>query len=316
MAFAEANLLTNRNLDALNAYQKIIRQKPDAIDAHIALVKIYMDLDLISEAKEEFEKIFLYSPSNPDPEAYFLYKIIGEKLNINIDQDLEKSPEISEVELLNIKLEIEQNALKKRIEYLGKLKDPNSHSYIDYLISETERKLKETILLNEFSTSFSKKEEKEKIEIELQIQKLEEQELVGEIKELSLDSINGGKIIEGILADIYSSKGILALQVFTDNGILLYHKTQNNLDGKKLAEILLKGKLNLKQSLQDESLNIDYWIFEGKDTMLILKEVTSKFNIALIGGQGSILGTLRYALEKNKGHLADNLKKIAEFCEM
>lgn len=129
LAYAEANLRRGRRLEALQAYQKVMNLKPDVLEVHLGMAKIYAYQKMYSEAYHELLRVFELSPGNI--EGHLLYnRLLDES---RLPDDLQESflpyaefeAEIDDVRLSKHQLLLEREMLDQEIQDLEKLLSEN-----------------------------------------------------------------------------------------------------------------------------------------------------------------------------------------------
>ena len=83
MVYAESNLRKGNRLEAMKAYQKVIKIKPEVPDVRNALTRIYLSLNHFKDAYNELVKVFELDPKNI--EAHLLLKKLVRKSEIPVD---------------------------------------------------------------------------------------------------------------------------------------------------------------------------------------------------------------------------------------
>lgn len=128
MAYAEANLRKGNRLEAMRAYQKVVKIKPEVPEVRIALAKIYISLKHYQDAYNEVVRIF--EINEKEIEGHILLKQLLRL--IEIPADLHEALEVH----------IDFKAPPHRIKILQTLYDLEKRKY-SRLINDYKRQLEE-----------------------------------------------------------------------------------------------------------------------------------------------------------------------------
>jgi|GEM_PF-1532742 len=134
LAYAELNLRRGRYLEALQAYHRIMNIKPDVIDVHVGLSRIYLRQNMIAEAFNEIVKVFQLSPA--DIEGRIMYDRlldIGEpsaETQDAIRNLAVTDPEFDDLRLFKHQKELERERLEGEIAQFEKIMEEHDEEPI------------------------------------------------------------------------------------------------------------------------------------------------------------------------------------------
>lgn len=134
LAYAELNLRRGRYLEALQAYHRIMNIKPDVIDVHVGLSRIYLRQNMIAEAFNEIVKVFQLSPA--DIEGRIMYDRlldIGEpsaETQDAIRNLAVADPEFDDLRLFKHQKELERERLEGEIAQFEKIMEEHDEEPI------------------------------------------------------------------------------------------------------------------------------------------------------------------------------------------
>ncbi|MHC9542965.1 MAG: hypothetical protein AB9903_25915 [Vulcanimicrobiota bacterium] len=134
LAYAELNLRRGRYLEALQAYHRIMNIKPDVIDVHVGLSRIYLRQNMIAEAFNEIVKVFQLSPA--DIEGRIMYDRlldIGEpsaETQDAIRNLAVTDPEFDDLRLFKHQKELERERLEGEITQFEKIMEEHDEEPI------------------------------------------------------------------------------------------------------------------------------------------------------------------------------------------
>ncbi|MGV8119717.1 MAG: hypothetical protein AB2L14_08165 [Candidatus Xenobiia bacterium LiM19] len=134
LAYAELNLRRGRYLEALQAYHRIMNIKPDVIDVHVGLSRIYLRQNMIAEAFNEIVKVFQLSPA--DIEGRIMYDRlldIGEpsaETQDAIRNLMVTDPEFDDLRLFKHQKELERERLEGEIAQFEKIMEEHDEEPI------------------------------------------------------------------------------------------------------------------------------------------------------------------------------------------
>ena len=128
MVYAESNLRKGNRLEAMKAYQKVVKIKPNVPDVRNALTRIYLSLNHFKDAYNEISKVLDLDPKNI--EGHLLLKTLVKKM------------EIPEKYRETLELHLDFKASPRRINSLKKQFEMEKRKYSS-LINDYERQLED-----------------------------------------------------------------------------------------------------------------------------------------------------------------------------
>ncbi len=146
MVYAESNLRKGNRLEAMKAYQKVVKIKPNVPDVRNALTRIYLSLNHFKDAYNEISKVLDMDPKNI--EGHLLLKKLVKKSEIpdkyretlEFHMDFKASPR--KIAVLKKQFEMEKRKYSTLInDYERQLEDDEGNPIIMFNKSKAEERL-------------------------------------------------------------------------------------------------------------------------------------------------------------------------------
>jgi len=127
MAYAEANLRKGNRLEAMKAYQKVVKMKPELPEVRIALTKIYISMKHYEDAYNEVARIFKIEEENIEGHILLrqlqrLFEIPG-NLNEQLESHLDFKASPGKIKILKTLYELEKRKYSRLIDDYNKQLD-------------------------------------------------------------------------------------------------------------------------------------------------------------------------------------------------
>jgi len=313
MAYAEACRSRGSRLEALKAYQKIIKIKPDLPEVRCALANIYFHMDHFRDALIEIKKIFLIDPRNV--EAHLLLKKIDIKFGIPADLKADLKEHLSfktsprRIEKIKKQYEVEKNKYEKLIGDLEKQleKDKGNPLYL-YNKSKAEervayavRTLKE---LEEMTDEALQEEEPDYPKLEVDFSSPDFVETVFSFEneeQRTLSEPSVGEFRKALEA-ISRTRGVTLALLMDKAGNIISSVSSEDFEPSDLGSRLVESleALNVANFGNGER-KMSYWVMEFKNSTIVVKPVDDKNYLVVMGRKGANFGTLKYSIEENWG---------------
>lgn len=150
MVYAEANLRKGNRLEAMKAYQKVIKVKPGETKVRLALTKIYFSLKHYHDAFEEIVNIFEIDPKDIEAHLFLMEMLREEKAPKEFRGVLDKHRDFkappSKVHILKTQLELEKRKFTRLIEdYDRQLEQDEGNPIVLYSKNKAEERLERAV---------------------------------------------------------------------------------------------------------------------------------------------------------------------------
>lgn len=190
MVYAESNLRKGNRLEALKAYQKVLKIKRDVPDVRVALAKIFISLKHYADAYREILEVFDMDPNHI--EGHLLLKRM--KTESEVPEDLQDKlnrhneefhPPAQKVGMLIMQFDLEKQKYSRLIEdYDRQLEDDEGNPIVLYNKSKANERLQEThVILEELASLLNKAEVQEAAEAPDMVEPIEAAEPVEPMEE-------------------------------------------------------------------------------------------------------------------------------------
>lgn len=316
MAYGEANLRRGRKLSALSAYQRILRTKPEVLEAHLALARIFFLQKLYELAFNELKKSFELDPSSV--EGRLLYKEMTSQLETPKDikeefqQFINQELKNKDIAVYSRQLEIEQGKLEKDVVEMERLLAAGPDIILEYHRNMALKRRDVILNLAELLQKLTKKTEVLEAVEELPVAEIVTEKLPPLDKpSLSASSISREQArsqenlgnIALVLEPIYKTRGVIALYLTNQSGDIVYSEGDNSLASS--ISSLVSTVVNLTKIA---GKNLNYWVAEYEQGLTVLLQINSSNLLIILGDKGVNFGALRIALDKGRKTLASVLE--------
>ena len=328
MALGEVALRRGKKLMALQVFQKLSEIKPDAIEVHASLAKIYGTQKMYDEAYYELAHAMELDKGNI--ESRVLYNILiaesapPEKLVSFFKTNLLTPFKSDNLTLYLQQLEIEKEKLQNDVEEFASLLESSPmNTILEYSKSMADQRLK---IVEELLKSAK---ELEQIKFEPQPETPEEnteskssstafkqpnegnppeEKVIG--KPLSPDKIKVMQEIQNlleqkmqILKNSKAVKGIVILHISEGVTALLSDAKEEITSAAPILRENLSSLLTYSNSLKS-------WVIAFQQGLIIFQALVPKFFIGIYADSPSVLGTLLFSMDKSVPSFIEALKNL------
>jgi len=353
MAYAEANLGRGKRLEALQAYQRVLEIKPDVVEVHLAIVKIYSFQGLFAEAYQQLVRVFQLSPDSL--EGHVLFRRLSKESPVpdeyarffeGMDEFL---PRLDALRDYRVQIQMELDERRSEMDQIATfLKESSDDPLLVYLQEMAKRRLQ---FSEAFMLEISSWDEKLKAMEEEKIQELE-QKRQREMEERRIvmlaeaaaaaaallveepepepepvevkPAVNEERLkffesiqesISSLLAALAKTKGVTAVFVVDRDGTLVFRDMKETADETIISAAVRDGVAILEEFRKDspDYRPYLYWVLEFEKGIMVMRSVSNDFSLLAVGQAGTNFGALRYSIDKNKVSLEEVLAPAANF---
>jgi tetratricopeptide (TPR) repeat protein len=330
MALGETALRRGKKLMALQVFQKLSEIKPDAIEVHASLAKIYGTQKMFDEAYSElaraleldkgniesraiynilihessppeqlapFFKTAINSPLKPENLAVYLQQLEIEKEKLQ--KDLEEFSSLLELSPMNTILEYSKNMANQRLKIVEDLlKSAQELEKIKFESAPEMQLVKSEAAESETSIV------PEKILKETPPQEILSEEPLPSLQALNAQTIR--ELFEPMAEQLKNSKGVKGLAIFYLNNEIVTIIADSKEEISSTIPVLTE---NLS-SLLSYSESLKSWIIEFQQGLLIIQSLIPKLFFGIYADTPSVLGTLLFAIDKSCPKFIEALKNL------
>jgi len=201
MAYAEANLRKGNRLEAMKAYQKVVKMKPEVPEVRIALTKIYISMKHYEDAYYEVAKIFEIEEENIEGHVLLkqlqrLFEIPG-NLNEQLESHLDFKAPPRKIKILKTLYELEKRKYSRLIDdYNKQLDEDEGNPVVMYQRKKAQERLEIADQALEDLDSMMGEPEEEEVSAVIEEVEISEEAPVAEVVEPKEEAIPSGEETE------------------------------------------------------------------------------------------------------------------------
>lgn len=328
MAFGEMSLRRGRRLVALLAFQRVASMKPEVLEVHLALAKIYGSQKMYAEAYNELllslklEKgsvearvlfdILIHEAKPPEElipqfRNFFAFPCKPEELNLYLQQlNIEKDRLASDVAELTALLEsspmdtileYNKNMAARRLGVIEELLEKTKHLEA---IKFDEPSQGERAMIDEVTPVSADEGEKELTDVAAEETVEPPEPDMGQI----LQSLR--EALDPIMQNFKKTKGISAVVAFHLGGEIVHVLQDEAADLGEIARVLAESVA----ALLAFSADLTYWVIEFPKGVVVVQAVAPKLFLCAVGDPTTSFGSLRFLMDKNRPLFQEALKPI------
>lgn len=342
MAYAEANLRRGRRLAALSAYQKVAKVKPETVEVHLALAKIYLLQKMYGEAYNELHEVFVRDPGNVEGNVLFREASqeapLPEPLKEYFKAQEQKKLRKEDFDLYLKQLEMEKEKLDLDVEELSRLLDANPlDTILEYNKNMTAKRRQAVERLYRRAKELESRGEEaqeaelpsvkpsgpaEAVEVAVSKKKVPEAPVEAEGSPVT-HQISGDaafrlpevspaererllqtvrEALDPHLHILKRNRGVIAVLAAGVNGQIFHALSEQQIDLKALAATLWQG--------YQEFGGLVYWVLEFESGLLIFQPVGPELFLGILGTLETNFGGLRYIMDRNQMKILESVSSI------